>query len=64
MLDLTRHTQRKRGSVPDEALIKEPNRAGRTMVWPVYHRGRDRSLRVEICCFMPGYTTEMPFRSD
>jgi hypothetical protein len=35
--------------VPDEALITEPNRAGRTMVWP---------LRVDhqifIRCFMPG----------
>jgi hypothetical protein len=25
-------------SVPDEAVIKEPNRAGRTMVWPIYYR--------------------------
>jgi hypothetical protein len=24
--------------VPDEAVIKEPNRAGRTMVWPIYYR--------------------------
>jgi transposase len=43
--------------VPDEALIKEPNRAGRTMVWPVYYRELDRSLRVEIRCFMPGSMT-------
>jgi hypothetical protein len=38
--------------VPDEAVIKEPNRAGRTMVWPFYsHEG------VSIRCFMPGSMT-------
>jgi hypothetical protein len=42
--------------VPDEAVIKEPNRAGRTMVWPVYFRAVD-ALRVEIRCFMPGTMT-------
>lgn len=41
-------------SVPDEALIKEPNRAGRTMVWPIYYRALNELLRVEIRCFMPG----------
>ena len=35
--------------VPDEAVIKEPNKAGRTMVWPLY--GLDS---VSIRCFMPG----------
>ena len=35
--------------VPDEALIKEPNKAGRTMVWPFYG-----SNSVFIRCFMPG----------
>jgi len=35
--------------VPDEAVIKEPNRIGRTMVWPI--RGY---LGVSIRCFMPG----------
>jgi len=35
--------------VPDEAVIKEPNKAGRTMVWPLY--GGDS---VSIRCFMPG----------
>jgi len=35
--------------VPDDAVITEPNRAGRTMVWPFYsHPG------VWIRCFMPG----------
>jgi hypothetical protein len=35
--------------VPDEAVITEPNKAGRTMVWPLY--GFDS---VSIRCFMPG----------
>ena len=35
--------------VPDDAVITEPNRAGRTMVWPM--RG---TLGVTIRCFMPG----------
>jgi hypothetical protein len=35
--------------VPDEAVITEPNKAGRTMVWPLYgYEG------VSIRCFMPG----------
>jgi hypothetical protein len=38
--------------VPDEALITEPNRAGRTMVWPRYGDGG-----VSIRCFMPGSMT-------
>ena len=40
--------------VPDEAVIKEPNRAGRTMVWPHYSWALDKLLRVDILCFMPG----------
>jgi hypothetical protein len=40
--------------VPDEAVISEPNRAGRTMVWPVYYSPLGGPLRVEIRCFMPG----------
>ncbi|MGJ5207724.1 hypothetical protein [Bradyrhizobium sp. HKCCYLR20261] len=35
--------------VPDDAVITEPNRAGRTMVWPI--KG---SLGTSIRCFMPG----------
>ena len=35
--------------VPDDAVITEPNRAGRTMVWPL--RGSDG---LTIRCFMPG----------
>jgi hypothetical protein len=40
--------------VPEDAVIKEPNRAGKTMVWPIYYRVVNRPLRVEIRCFMPG----------
>jgi hypothetical protein len=35
--------------VPDDAVIKVPNRAGRTMVWPL--KG---SLGTSIRCFLPG----------
>jgi hypothetical protein len=38
--------------VPDEAVITEPNRAGRTMVWPSYTQ-----KGVSIRCFMPGSMT-------
>jgi hypothetical protein len=38
--------------VPDDAVIIEPNRAGRTMVWPV--KG---SLGTPIRCFMAGSMT-------
>jgi len=43
--------------VPEEAVISEPNRAGRTMVWPIYYRELDKWLRVEIRCFLPGSMT-------
>ena len=35
--------------VPDDAVIKEPNRAGRTMVWPT-----TGALGKSIRCFLPG----------
>src|SRR5207244_1810096 len=35
--------------VPDEAVIKEPNRAGRTMVWPIHG-----AMGMSIQCFLPG----------
>jgi hypothetical protein len=35
--------------VPDEAVITEPNRAGRTMVWPMRF-----DEQISIRCFMPG----------
>lgn len=43
--------------VPDEAVITEPNRAGRTMVWPMYQRALGDVLKIEIRCFMPGSMT-------
>ncbi|WP_426437430.1 hypothetical protein [Bradyrhizobium genosp. P] len=38
--------------VPDDAVITEPNRAGRTMVWPL--KG---ALGTTVRCFMPGSMT-------
>ena len=38
--------------VPDDALITEPNRVGRTMVWPT--KG---AAGISIRCFMPGSMT-------
>jgi len=38
--------------VPDEAIIKEPNRIGRTMVWPIR-----TYWGLTIRCFMPGSMT-------
>ena len=35
--------------VPDEAVIKEPNRAGRTMVGPIHG-----AMGTSIQCFLPG----------
>ena len=40
--------------VPDDAVIKVPNRTGRTMVWPVYN---DLYPDISIRCFMPGSMT-------
>jgi hypothetical protein len=38
--------------VPTDAVITEPNRAGRTMVWPYYVQGHP-----VIRCFLPGTMT-------
>jgi hypothetical protein len=38
--------------VPDDAVIKQPNLAGRTMVWPHYIDGHP-----VVRCFMPGTMT-------
>ena len=38
--------------VPEDAVITEPNRAGRTMVWPL-----KTAFGVSIRCFMPGSMT-------
>jgi hypothetical protein len=35
--------------VPEDAVITEPNRAGRTMVWPI-----KSSIGTSIRCFLPG----------
>jgi hypothetical protein len=43
--------------VPDNAVIKEPNRDGRTIVWPIYYRSAGAPDRIEIRCFMPGSMT-------
>ncbi len=58
--DGNRYTVRIEGQwwdVPDEAVITEPNRAGRTMVWPVYVRNGIVLIRIDIRCFMPGSMT-------
>jgi len=38
--------------VPDDALITEPNRAGRTMVWPMPSRFEGDAITIR--CLMPG----------
>jgi hypothetical protein len=44
--------------VPDEAVLTGPNRAGPTMVWPVYSRGLHGELiKIDIRCFIPGSMT-------
>lgn len=43
--------------VPDDAVITEPNRVGKTMVWPVYKRTGDHIDYLDIRCFMPGPMT-------
>jgi len=40
--------------VPAEAVITEPNKVGRTMVWPIYFWNGNSLDRVDIRCFMPG----------
>ena len=42
--------------VPDDAVIKEPNRAGPTMVWP-FLMWDGKSHSVVVRCFMPGSMT-------
>ena len=43
--------------VPDDAVVTEPNRAGRTMVWPIYTWVRYPEVYIYIRCFMPGSMT-------
>ena len=42
--------------VPDKAVIKEPNRDGRTIVWPTVE-GDEFNVSITIRCFMPGSMT-------
>lgn len=44
--------------VPENAVITEPNRAGRTMVWPIYRKKLDLGgPEIDIRCFIPGSMT-------
>ena len=43
--------------VPDDAVIREPNWDGRTIVWPIYIRSPDGIRDIKIRCFMPGTMT-------
>jgi hypothetical protein len=43
--------------IPDEAVITEPNQAGRTMVWPMRINDGETLLRIDIRCFLPGAMT-------
>jgi hypothetical protein len=43
--------------VPAEAVITEPNKVGRTMVWPIYYWNSNSLDRIDIRCFMPGAMT-------
>ena len=45
--------------VPDDSVITEHNKVGRTMVWPVYSRLTTEGERdhIWIRCFMPGSMT-------
>lgn len=40
--------------VPDEAVIKEPNLYGPTMVWPLHSYGYLSPSSFSIRCFLPG----------
>lgn len=41
--------------VPDDAVLTVPNRAGRTIVWPVFtYGGNNKLIDVYIRCFLPG----------
>lgn len=42
--------------VPDEAVLNEPNRAGRTMVWPIRYWDGGK-LTIVIRCFIVGPMT-------
>lgn len=44
--------------VPEDAILKQPNLYGRTMVWPIYHRNFGGMIeKIDIRCFIPGMMT-------
>ncbi len=40
--------------VPDEAVLREPNLYGQTMVWPIYYRDHEVLRNIEVRCFIVG----------
>jgi hypothetical protein len=43
--------------VPEDAVLTQPNRADRVMVWPIITRGLDGVATFNIRCFLPGSMT-------
>jgi len=43
--------------VPDEAVLKQPNLYGPTMVWLMYNSAFGGQLNTQIRCFIPGMMT-------
>lgn len=46
-------------TVPDDAILKQPNMYGRTMVWPVISRDAltNKIIKLEVRCFIVGSMT-------
>jgi hypothetical protein len=40
--------------VPDDAVVREPNLVGRTVVWPIYNAVAFGAKLPSIRCFLPG----------
>jgi hypothetical protein len=49
--------------VPDNSVITEPNKAERTMVWPVHFEDETADEDPYIRCFMPGSMTQSSARN-
>lgn len=43
--------------VPEDAVLTQPNLAGKTMVWPLMYRDAGVLRNVDIRCFIPGSMT-------
>ncbi len=43
--------------VPEDAVLTQPNLAGKTMVWPIMYRDADLLRSIDIRCFIPGSMT-------